>query len=259
MNSPRDEGRRLARSETGGPRQATSAGHGGGPGHRTRTELLGRVVEGVFTLVAVGLACLIAALLFFGDDWFVSQVEKSAPPGDRPASLTSPPPSREPDPYYRAFAAVSVGDCLALNDGSGNWDEGAPRKVPCAGAESALRVTRTLTEGQAACPAGAGLGTWLYLGDPHRIELCLRRQLEVGECFLAASQGGSSVIADLMTSWGCGADRIPRRYDYILRVTAYFDASYGSDRCPSSGRPYFAFKADGGQSLVCAENALNSR
>lgn len=46
-----------------------------------------------------------------------------------------------------------------------------------------------------------------------------------------------------MTSWGCGRDRLPKKFDYILKYTGYY-----ADRCPEGSLRWNDFR----KGVLCA-------
>ncbi|GAA2426023.1 hypothetical protein GCM10010191_43140 [Actinomadura vinacea] len=183
---------------------------------------------------------VVGVLLVVALIWAIAN-NQDKPDSPATAQVSSPRPSATepstpaPDPTYEAFDEVSSGDCLdAYADPYDflEWRD-LPNVVDCDRSDAYVRVTgvhRSLGE----CDADdlEGEDQWGYSGGGDRIYLCLERQFRVGECFLGekGEREGRIYITrhGLMTSWDCGKNTLPKKFDHVLQVTALT-----SGRCPS--------------------------
>ncbi|MFI0450210.1 serine/threonine protein kinase [Actinomadura sp. 6N118] len=176
-----------------------------------------------------------------------AETRTETPSSSRTSSFTSgstysPSPSPTPDPTYEAFDEISVGDCLdAYQDpyDIGDWSENTPNAVSCSRSDAYLKVFR-IEDSSSSCDAEALDGESWWRSPTHdgdNIYLCVRRQLRQGECFLGKKGSKSGRVAitghGLMTSWGCGKNTVPKKFDYILKFTGYYES-----RCPSGSRTW---------------------
>ncbi|GLY91126.1 hypothetical protein Airi02_090550 [Actinoallomurus iriomotensis] len=187
-----------------------------------------------------GVAALVGAVLLAAIVWFVvSHQDKSDASGSGDARASASQSSDEetptPDPTGQAFAAISTGDCLnAYMDphARDEWSEDLPRAVDCDRTDAYVRVTR-VTDGTCDDKPIDGNATWSYRGTGKSVNLCLERQLRVGECFLGVngSKKGRPAINSfgLMTSWECGKSTVPQEFNYILQVTGLTNGACPSD------------------------------
>ncbi|MEU5882248.1 serine/threonine-protein kinase [Spirillospora sp. NPDC047279] len=168
------------------------------------------------------------------------------------SARSTPSATPSPDSTYEAFEEVSVGECLdAYADpyDFSEWSESRPNVVSCGRRDAYVKVY-DIEDSSSACDAESLDGeTWWrspsYGGD--RIYLCVRREFKDGECFLGRksdTKGRVSITGHgLMTSWGCGKSTVPKKFDYILQFTGYYQS-----RCPSGSRTWENYR----KGVLCA-------
>lgn len=173
-----------------------------------------------------------------------------------PDTPTPAPATPTADPTADAFAAISVGDCLdAYEDPyTSDWSKDLPEAVDCDRMDGYIRVT-SIGDSPSDCGDDLGQSYWDYTdGEGNSTYLCVDREIHVGDCILG-TQNGSHVslnTAGLMATWDCDSDKVPRGFNYILRITNYWDT--GSDSCPAGS---FTWDNVFGVGYLCAENAYH--
>ncbi|MFI1968522.1 hypothetical protein BLA24_05580 [Streptomyces cinnamoneus] len=169
--------------------------------------------------------------------------------------------SPAPDPTEKAFAAVSVGDCLAVYDTGRrgttiDWSAGLPPKPVSCGSQSAgvVRVTSTT---DSVCPGGTGKASWTYASPAsgRTTKLCVTRVYLKHYCLLGRKSGDRVTIGP-MTAVDCRAQRVPAAYNQVMYVTGVYRAPAGAGardcvQGPNDRRRYWAWLVDGGDTLLC--------
>ncbi len=165
----------------------------------------------------------------------------------------------KPDPTRKAFEKISVGDCLDSYMSPSNhhrWTKGKPHAVACGRPDAYVRVTDVVDD-SSDCAEGDGEIDgelwWDYGDEGDEIALCVRRQLRVGDCFLATDGAEEGTVAisnpDLMTSWPCGKRPLP----------GTTTTSSGSPRSPAAAAPPVAGPSTGPSAEASSASGSSER
>ncbi|THA65297.1 serine/threonine protein kinase [Streptomyces sp. A0958] len=181
---------------------------------------------------------------------------------EEPTPTPTPTPSPKPtmDATDRAFAAVHAGDCLNVyNDGHDHMSAGRPTRVSCSASNAYMHVNRVSTRSGASssCDTGAGYTWWSRTGGDGVVRtLCLDRVYRAGQCFPAEVNGATN--ADLTVVWSCGASKVPKAGQSILRITGFYRAPKAGRNwtCPAGpGERFWYWQVNQGRSIICASAA----
>ncbi|EHR63105.1 hypothetical protein [Saccharomonospora cyanea] len=177
-----------------------------------------------------------------------------------PVYTPPPPTTSTPDPTEEAFQAVSVGSCLPVHmTGHGSeWSHSMPPDpVSCSSSYGGLVQVTGVVGSSAECGTGTGHTSWSYYGDSGETTLCLERVWVPRYCILAEGDGNGGVSSlGTFTAVDCDADRIPQEYDYVLVVSAVYQApaNANADHCRQSAydsRQYWSLLVNEDATLVC--------
>lgn len=162
--------------------------------------------------------------------------------------------AKEPDGTDKAFAAMSVGDCVRTGlDPSGRWLSPTPERAECLDGAARWRVvavdkTRIVDR----CGGSYGAEIWNRSSQAGTVSLCLERLFRPGECLLGPepTEGITTEVTPLVgnpvfaTTVDC-SDQAPVDYE-VMRVLRYGQADEG---CPEQAEVHVKFPERG--RLLC--------